>query len=72
MVTKGKGGDGGKHWEFGTDIYTVGFPGGSAGKESGCTAGDPGRIPGSGRYPGKGNANPLQYSCLEDSMDRGA
>ena len=49
-----------------------GFLGGSAGKESTCTAGDPGSIPGSGRSPGAGNANPLQYFCLENLMDRGA
>ena len=54
-------------------IYeTEGFPGGSDGKESACDAGDPGSIPGSGRSPGEANGNPLQYSCLEDSMDRGA
>ena len=48
------------------------FPGGSDGKESACNAGNLGLIPGSGRYPGEGNGNPLQYSCLENSMDRGA
>ena len=37
-----------------------------------CNAGDPGYIPGSGRSPGEGNGNPLQYSCLENSMDRRA
>ena len=37
--------------------------------ESACNAGDPGSIPGSGRSPGEGNGNPLQYSCLENSMD---
>ena len=41
-------------------------------KESSCNAGDPGLIPGLGRAPGEGNGNPLQYSCLENSMDRGA
>ena len=45
---------------------------GSGNKESTCNAGDPGLIPGSGRCPGKGNGNPLQYSCLENLMDRGA
>ena len=49
-----------------------GFPGGSAGKESACDAGDLRSIPGSGRSPGEGNSYPLQYSCLENSMDRGA
>ena len=44
----------------------------SDGKESACDAKDPDLIPGSGRSPRKGNGNPLQYSCLENSMDRGA
>ena len=47
-----------------------GFPGGSDGKVSACNAGDPGSIPGLGRSPGEGNGNPLQYSCLENSMDK--
>ena len=49
------------------------FPGGSDGKESACNAedtGDQGSIPGSGRSPGGGHTNPLQYSCLENPMDR--
>ena len=46
--------------------------GGSDGKESACNGGDPGLIPGSGRSPREGNGNPLQYSCLKNSMDRGA
>ena len=50
----------------------MGFPGGSDDKESVCNEGDPGLIPGLGRSPGEGNSNPLQYSCLENSMDRGA
>ena len=41
-------------------------------KKSACNAGDPGSIPGLGRSPGEGNGNPLQYSCLENPMDRGA
>ena len=49
-----------------------GFPGGSDGKDSACNKGDLGLIPGSGRSPGEGNDNPLQYSCLENSMLRGA
>ena len=49
-----------------------GFPGGSEVKASASNAGDPGSIPGSGRSPGEGNGNPLQYSCLENPMDRGA
>ena len=55
------------------DLYTskLGFPGGSDGKESACNEGDLGSTPGSGRSPGEGNGNPLQYSCLENPMDRG-
>ena len=49
-----------------------GFPGGLYGKESACNAGDLGSISGWGRSPGDGNGNPLQYSCLENSMNRGA
>ena len=49
----------------------MGFPGGSDGKESACNAADPGLIPESRRSPGEGNGNPLQYSCLENSMDGG-
>ena len=48
------------------------FPGGSDGKASACNAGDLGSIPGLGRSSGKGNGNALQYSCLENPMDRGA
>ena len=48
------------------------FPDGSEVKVSACDAGDPGSIPGSGRSPGEGNGNPLQYSCLENPMDGGA
>ena len=49
----------------------MGFPGGSDDKESECNSGDLGSILGSGRSPGEGNGYPLQYSCLENSMDRG-
>ena len=49
-----------------------GFSGGSDGKESACNVEDLGSNPGSGRSPGEGNGNPLLYSCLENSMDRGA
>ena len=49
----------------------LGFPGDSVGKESAHNAGDLGSIPGSGRSSEEGNGNPLQYSCLENSMDRG-
>ena len=48
------------------------FPGGSDGKVSAYNAGDPGSIPGSGRSPGEGDGNPLQYSCLENPMNGGA
>ena len=47
-----------------------GFPGCSHGKESACNAGDLSLIPDLGRFPGEGSGNPLQYSCLEHSMDR--
>ena len=57
---------------YNTHIYIYYFPGGSDGKASGYNAGNPGSIPGSGRSPGEGNGNPLQYSCLENPMDRGA
>jgi len=50
----------------------IGFPGDSDGKESACDTGDPALLPGSGRSPGQGDDYPLQYSCLENSMDRGA
>ena len=50
----------------------LGFPCGSDNKESACSAGDPDLIPGLGKSPGEGNGNPLQYSCLENPMDRGA
>ena len=50
----------------------MGFRAYLVGKESACNAGDPGSIPGSGRSPGEGNGNPLQYSCLENPTNRGA
>ena len=50
----------------------MGLPGGSDGKESACNVGDPGSIPGSGILPGEGNGCQLQYSHLENPMDRGA
>ena len=50
----------------------ISFLGSSAGKELTCNAGDLGLIPGLGRSPGGGYGNPLQYSCLENPMDRGA
>ena len=53
-------------------VFPKGFPGGSVGKESACNAGDLGSILRSGRSPRERNDNPLQYSCLENSADRGA
>ena len=53
-------------------VVPMGFPGGSDGKESACNVGDPGSIPGSGRSPGEGNDSLLQYSCLDNSVDRAA
>ena len=53
-------------------MFERGIPGGSVGKESACIAGAPGSMPGLGRSPGEWNGNPCQYSCLENSMDRGA
>ena len=52
-------------------MYNKGFPGDSHSKESACKAGDLGLSPGLGRSPGEGNCNSLQYSCLENPMDRG-
>ena len=68
MDTVGEG-ESGMNLEIRVDI---GFPGGSEGKVSACNAGDLGLIPGSGRSPGEGNGNPLQYSCLENPIDREA
>ena len=58
--------------QTGWERRTQGFPGGSDGEESACSAGDLGSIPGLGRSPGEGNGSPLQYSCLENPMDSGA
>ena len=52
--------------------FKTGFPCSLVGKESACSAGDPGSIPGLGRSPGEGNGDPLQYPCRENLMDRGA
>ena len=54
------------------EYLVVNEPGGSVGKESACNVGDSGSISGLGKSPGEGNGNPLQYYCLENSMDRGA
>ena len=57
---------------FNTEVYhNTFFPGGSDGRESAHSVGDLGLIPGLGRSPGEGNGYPLQYSCLENPMDRG-
>ena len=75
IVTKGERGEGqirGLELMLQTTIYKMDFPGGSDGKASVYNAGDPGSIPGLGRSPGEGNGSPLQYYCLENSMDRGA
>ena len=58
--------------EFRQTLEDSGFLGGSGGKVSACSAGDPGSIPGLGRSPGEGNGNPLQNFCLENSEDGGA
>ena len=55
-----------------TELTQLGLYGGSDGKESARNAEDPGLMPGSGRSLGEGNGNPLQYSCLENSMNKGA
>ena len=54
-----------------TVSFSMGFPGGSEGKASGCNVGNLGLFPKFGRSSGEENGNPLQYSCLENSMDRG-
>ena len=58
------------HLCFQKCVCTKGFLGGLDGKESACNAGDTGSVPGSGRSPGGEHGNPLQYSCLESSVDR--
>ena len=62
----------GLQYELSTTFGPIGFPGGSDCKVSACNAGDLGLIPGLRRSPGEGNGNPLQYSYLENPMDRGA
>ena len=56
---------------YSQSFFPWGVPGDPDSKESARNAGDPGSIPGSGRSPGDSNGNPLQYSCLENSMERG-
>ena len=76
MITKGEREGGRINQEFGNKIYTLpqikGFPVGLYSKESTCNEGDLSQILGLGRSPGERNGNPLQYSWLENSMDRGA
>ena len=60
------------HFSLLSSFSSYGFLGGSEGKESACNSGDPDLIPGSGRSPEEGKGYPLQYSCLENLMDRGA
>ena len=59
-------------WLLSKAFHLQNFPGGSGGKLSALNVGDLGSIPGLGRSPGEENGNPLQHSCLEDPMDRGA
>ena len=59
-------------WTEEPDTIFEGFPGGSEVKASASNVGNPGSFPVSGRSPGEGNGNPVHYSCLENSMDRGA
>ena len=61
-----------KYYKYYYQTMPGGFPYSSVGKESACNAGDPGSIPGLGRSPGEGTGNPLQYSCLENTIDREA
>ena len=56
----------------GMSLLVLGFPDGLDDKDSACNAGDPSSIPGLGRFPGEGNGYPIQYSCLDNSMDRRA
>ena len=58
--------------EYTLSMHYMGFPGGFVVKNPPANAGDDGLLPGSGRSPGEGNGSPLQYSCLENPMDRGA
>ena len=61
-----------KHMKRCSTSLIISFPGSSDGKESAQNVGEPGLIPGSGRYPGVGNGNPFQYACLENSVDSGS
>ena len=61
-----------QHTKISCNFINQGFPGGLECKRSACKEGDLGLIPGSGGFPGEGNGNPFQYSCLENPMDREA
>ena len=69
LMTKQQGQN---HFRFYCHVLSIELPMWLSGKESVCSAGDLGSIPGEGRSPGEGNGNPLHYSCLENSTDRGA
>ena len=71
-MDRGTSSAGGEGWAIDKGSLFSCFPGSSDGKESACNREDLGSIPGSGRSSGKGHDNPLQYSWLENSMDRGA
>ena len=75
-LSQGRASDTSSHQQQGSIFMIIinneSFPGGSDGKESACSAGDLNSVPGLGRSCGEGNGNPLQYSCLENSTDRGA
>ena len=59
-------------WIMDLNVKHAAFPGSSVDKEYACNSGDPSSIPGSGRYSGEGHGYPLQYSCLENPVDREA
>ena len=59
-------------YEMSFFFFNKGFSGSSVSKDPACSVGDPGSIPGSGRFPGEGNGKSLQYPCLENPMDRRA
>ena len=72
VIAKGERNEGEKDWELGISRGKLGLPWWLSGKEFACNAGDGGSILRLGRFPGGGYGNPLQYSCLEKPMDKGA
>ena len=72
VIAKGEGNEGEKDWELGISRGKLGLPWWLSGKEFACNAGDGGLIIRLGRSPGGGHGNPLQYSCVEKPMDKGA